>query len=116
VAKQKFCLNACSISIWLLNANLEIVLKCTGMHCDILHIDVNEKPSDDNPNVEGISGTLLTSYATTRTNSDLNSETLLSTALLNVEDAYGKPRNARALLDTASQLSFITEVMAKGLI
>jgi hypothetical protein len=82
------------------------------MHCDILHIDVNEKLSDINPNFEGISGTLLTSYATTRVNSDLNSDTLLPTALLNIKNAYGKLHNCHALLDADSQLLF---VMAKGL-
>jgi hypothetical protein len=89
------------------------------MHCDILHVDVNkriERPCEANPNVEGISGnTLLTSYATTRVNSELNCNTLLPTALLNVKDANGTPHNARALLDAASQLSFITEDMAKRL-
>jgi hypothetical protein len=75
-----------------------------------------ERPSDANPNVESVSGnTLLTSYATTRVNSELNCNTLLPTALLNVEDANGTPHNARALLDAASQLSFITEDMAKRL-
>jgi hypothetical protein len=85
----------------------------------MLHTNVNkrsQRPSDANPNVEGISGnTLLTSYATTRVNSELNCNTLLPTALLSVEDANGTSHNARALLDAASQLSFITEDMAKRL-
>jgi hypothetical protein len=91
--------------------------KCTGIHCDTLHVDVNkriEKPSDANPNVEGVSGnTLLTSYAMTRISSDLNCNTLLPTALLNVKDADGRLHNCHALLDADSQQSFITEDMAK---
>jgi hypothetical protein len=58
---------------------------------------------------------LLTSYATTRTNSDLNCNTLLSTALPNVKDADGKLHNCRALLDADSQLSFVIEDMARRL-
>jgi hypothetical protein len=104
--------------------NQHLAVKCkfgnclnfTGMHCDILHIDVNEKPSDINPNFEGISGdTLLTSFATTRTNSDLNCNTLLSTALTNVKDADGKLHNCHALLDADSQLPFVIEDMAERL-
>jgi hypothetical protein len=88
------------------------------MHCDILRADVNkrnERASDDSPNVEGIIGnTLLTSHATTRVNSDLNCNTLLPTALINVKGADGNLHNCR-LLDAASQLLFITEDMDRRL-
>jgi hypothetical protein len=119
VAKQKLCFECMSNQHLAVKCKFGNCLKCTGIHCDILHVDVNkriERPADVNPNFEGISrGTLLTSYAMTRIRSDLNCNTLLPTALLNVKDADGKLRNCHALLDADSQQSFITEDMAKRL-
>src|SRR5713101_4693825 len=82
--------------------------RCNKKHHTLLHDEPTE-PSR-NPDTPGIEKSGITSC-----HLENNSEILLATAAIRIKDSKGQFKNCRAMIDTGSQVSLITESCAKRL-
>lgn len=107
IKNAKLCFNCLRSNHSVQNCNAKRCKQCNGKHHSILHrerieISKMEAPSTSQSNVACL-------------NTSLPIEVLLSTAIVNVEDKYGKNHTCRILLDSGSQSNFITNEFAKKL-
>ena len=88
--------------------------KCDGLHNSLLHVDKSSGPQNtfntqlsmDNP---------ISAVVNQSMNQEFTAHILLSTAIIRIMDAQGDLVTCRALLDCASQVSFITQKLANRL-
>lgn len=88
--------------------------ECGGRHHSLLHF--NTKESESEPTVEppATPPTMSTCFSSLDTR-PYHTSVLMSTIIVHVQDANGHQQEARALLDSGSQTSFITEYCRKRL-
>lgn len=87
---------------------------CSGRHNTLLHLGqgFSSKPKSENqvPRVDAVKDSHSNESQVARHSSVvLTSESMLSTAIIDVLDSQGNKLSARVLLDPGSQASFITE-------
>ncbi|XP_067216970.1 uncharacterized protein [Linepithema humile] len=87
--------------------------KCQKTHNTLLHFESNTEP-EINQNVSS-DNKEMSIPVVTQCSLQNPSKILLSTAIIHVEDSRGKAHACRALLDSGSQLNFVTEDFAKRL-
>jgi hypothetical protein len=92
---------------WSIDCTSSTCRKCSRKHNTLLHIETND--SDRNQISPSVSST--SSHCSYLKAQDV----ILSTTLVKVFDCNGKPLQLRALLDSGSQSSFITESIADKL-
>lgn len=93
--------------------------KCHRKHHSLLHLD-DEKPENKTEISEAKPGTSSSSSFATQTASNtfksvIESQVILPTVVVKVVDNYGGEQNCRALLDSTSMESFITEACVQKL-
>lgn len=110
VKALKLCINCLKPGHFSKTCKYGTCKKCNSKHNTLLHITkVNEIDTTAHANKAGNSSSVTVhTYKT-------NCEVFLSTALVNILDINGKPKVARALLDSAAQSSFITTELSKQL-
>ncbi|CAH1379261.1 unnamed protein product, partial [Tenebrio molitor] len=107
IRKLKLCTNYLRESHKVESCTSSTCRKCSRKHNTLLHIETND--SDRNQISPSVSST--SSHCSYLKAQDV----ILSTALVKVFDCNGKPLQLRALLDSGSQSSFITESIADKL-
>jgi hypothetical protein len=107
IRKLKLCTNCLRESHKVESCTSSTCRKCSRKHNTLLHIETND--SDRNQISPSVSST--SSHCSYLKAQDV----ILSTALVKVFDCNGKPLQLRALLDSGSQSSFITESIADKL-
>jgi uncharacterized CHY-type Zn-finger protein len=107
IRKLKLCTNCLRESHKVESCTSSTCRKCSRKHNTLLHIETND--SDRNQISPSVSST--SSHCSYLKAQDV----ILSTALVKVFDCNGKPLQLRALLDSGSQSSFITEFIADKL-
>lgn len=108
-AKQlKLCINCLRLGHKNTVCRLSNCRKCNGRHNTLLHLTKPEQESE-NGAIASNSSSALTSYNTNA------GDVLLSTALLQVLDKNNRAHTVRAILDSASQSSFITSDLCQRL-
>lgn len=75
---------------------------CNQRHHSMLHFNSLYATTDNKEPTPGTSTTVLTNHS-------VNSQVLLATAIVKVEDASGKLHSCRCLLDSGSQSNFVAE-------
>ncbi|KAJ8982315.1 hypothetical protein NQ317_006660 [Molorchus minor] len=128
VKNSRLCLNCLSDVHVIKNCNSKSVCrKCTQRHHTLLHFDQNYSSHTSveprvEPRVEPTADTPQAVVAST--SNTVNSFTglsprkgtvLLSTALVEILDGFGNHQTVRALIDSGSQVSFITQKCANRL-
>lgn len=110
VKAQDMCINCLNRGHEISNCKASTCKTCNKRHHSLLHF-INEEsniPSIEDFQNENASNTV-------NLHSQLNAETLLSTALISIIDSYGVSHTCRALLDCGSQSNYMTEELANRL-
>ncbi|KAJ8969455.1 hypothetical protein NQ317_011058 [Molorchus minor] len=120
VKNSRLCLNCLSDVHVIKNCNSKSVCrKCTQRHHTLLHFDQNYsshtsvEPTADTPQAV-VASTSNTVNSFTGL-SPRKGTVLLSTALVEILDGFGNHQTVRALIDSGSQVSFITQKCANRL-
>lgn len=107
---KKLCLNCLKPNHHINNCTSSTCKKCNKKHNTLLHIQQqSSKPAMVSENLE------TSKIAHQNYHANVQSQVLLSTAVIDVYDGSGKLQHCRALLDSGSQSSFITESLVKRL-
>ena len=89
--------------------------KCQRPHHTLIHDESKERPITRPPNESDRSAPVVRTTAPSHTAYGITSNTLLMTCQVQIKAPDGSLVNARALLDSASSVSFISERMTQGL-
>ncbi|XP_018397196.1 PREDICTED: uncharacterized protein LOC108775361 [Cyphomyrmex costatus] len=96
--------------------------KCGKSHNTLLHFEskanttnIENQSSNDSPKTANVSLSESTSPVVTQCTQINASKIFISTAIVTVYDNQGQPHGCRALLDSGSQLNFITQNLASKL-
>jgi hypothetical protein len=108
IKELKLCLNCLKGGHYTATCNSGYCKQCKGKHNSLLHLQKTEVGTT----VDNSASTKSTTFASY---SEHNSYVLLPTAVINVKDNEGNYKEAIALLDTASQSSYISEELHKKL-
>lgn len=124
VRRLNLCYNCLSPNHHIQNCTSRTCKHCSKKHHTLLHM--SQQPDASNRDTSGADNNSTNSNTNSNTNvcqtpvtdsvsmkvlgsNKLNSEVLLSTAIVYIRDNMGKFQKARALLDNGSQSSFITK-------
>jgi hypothetical protein len=106
IKELKLCLNCLKGGHYTATCKSGYCKQCKGKHNSLLHLQKKEVGTT----VDNSASTNSTTFASY---SEHNSYVLLPTAVVNIKDNEGNYKEAIALLDTASQSSYISEELHK---
>lgn len=117
VRNAKLCFNCLNYGHQSADCKFSHCPKCNKKHNSKLHEEPSsERPSISQTNDELTSHPIATAMCTGVANTHpSNLNVLLATAIVNVCDNFGTMHSCRAVMDSGSQLNFITESFAKKL-
>ena len=87
---------------------------CKGAHHTLLHRQQNQTVNKSIKSPSTSKNAVLNTSSSTVTNSE-NNVVLLATAVVQLRDNFGNLQNARAMLDSGSQINIITDEFANRL-
>ncbi|XP_025407577.1 uncharacterized protein LOC112681547 [Sipha flava] len=119
VNKFKLCFNCLNYGHQVASCNFSGCPRCGKRHNSKLHVDVSSDDSNctskqNETQSTSEQNTVLHARGSTVQTSTM-SPIILATALIYVDDAYGKSHCCRAVLDSGSQLNFISSSCAQRL-
>lgn len=110
VRDSKRCINCLKPGHITKNCTSRKCMKCSKPHNTLLHID--QKKREQIPKAEKEQKTVLCSQINT---DQQTGQVFLATVMVTIIDRYGEPMRARALLDSGSQLNFMTKKLLRKL-
>lgn len=120
ISKFKLCFNCMNVGHQVSSCKYPSCPRCGKRHNSKLHIDSNLMPEEGNPmQTEQLmsipSNSVLHVKDNTKNASGSTSSVMLATAIVYILDSDGNRQRCRAILDSGSQLNFITSTCAQRL-
>ncbi|XP_046985874.1 uncharacterized protein LOC124555853 [Schistocerca americana] len=110
VTKNKLCFLCIRSGHFSTKCRISPCKTCKGRHNILLH-----KPAEPRNGQSSEPGGHSLAHQTTNGKANTHCNVLLATAVVNIKDSMGRQQVCRVLLDSASQLSFISKGMAEKL-
>lgn len=117
VSKLRLCFNCLNYGHQVRDCKLSSCPQCGKRHNSKLHTASNTESSSQNRNspVPGEEQAVLYTEVATSSKIESPMNAMLATAIIHVNDKNGQPRPCRAVLDSGSQLNFVTDACADEL-